>query len=156
MPSVPGCSRPTRRSVCTHDTAIGAWGLARTGHATTAAAVLRSLIDVAAARGYRWPELYSSEPILDVPAPYPASCRPIAWTAASAGLVVSAALGLRADVLRGLRHLSPLPEAPFGALTVDGLRTAGKALRVAVDGSGRVAEVDAPQGITVICAETTP
>ncbi len=97
MPSIPGCSRPTRRSVWTHDTAIGAGGLARTGHATTAAAVLRSLIDVAAARGYRWPELYSSEPILDVPAPYPASCRPIAWTAASAGLVVSAALGLRAD-----------------------------------------------------------
>ncbi|MEO5610204.1 MAG: glycogen debranching N-terminal domain-containing protein [Ornithinibacter sp.] len=140
-------------SVWTHDSAIGAWGLARTGHGATSAQVLRSLVDVAAASGYRWPELYSSEPVLGVPAPYPASCRPQAWSAAASGLVVTAALGLRADAPRGVVHVAPLREAPFGALTVAGLRVAGGALRVEVDASGRVVDVEAPRGITVICAE---
>ncbi|MGB7819468.1 MAG: glycogen debranching N-terminal domain-containing protein [Ornithinibacter sp.] len=143
-------------SVWTHDTAIGARGLAKVGHGSTAARVLRSLVDVAAASGYRWPELYSSEPVLDVPAPYPASCRPQAWAAASAGLVLTAALGLSADVPRGLVHLSPMREAPFGALTVEGLRVAGGALRVEVDAMGSVVDVEAPSGITVVCADTTP
>jgi glycogen debranching enzyme len=104
---------------------------------------------VAAASGYRWPELYSSEPVLDMPAPYPASCRPQAWAAASAGLVVTTALGLRADVPRGRLHISPLREAPFGALTVEGLQIAGGRLRVEVDASGGVVDVQAPEGITV-------
>ncbi|MEO7423179.1 MAG: glycogen debranching N-terminal domain-containing protein, partial [Ornithinibacter sp.] len=143
-------------SVWTHDSAIGAWGLARAGHGARSARVLRSLVDVVAASGYRWPELYSSEPVLDVPAPYPASCRPQAWSAAAAGLVVTSALGLRADAPRGRVHISPLREAPFGALGVEGLRIAGGALRVEVDASGRVVDVEAPKGITVICAETAP
>jgi len=142
-------------SVWTHDTAIGAWGLARVGHHAPAAGVLRSLIDVAAASGYRWPELYSSEPILDVPAPYPASCRPQAWAAASAGLVVTAALGLQADAPRGRLHISPLREAPFGAVTVEGMQIGGGALRVAVDSSGEVVEVEAPKGVTVVCSKMT-
>ncbi len=140
-------------SVWTHDTAIGAWGLARVGHGATTARVLRSLIDVASASGYRWPELYSSEPVLDAPAPYPASCRPQAWAAASAGLVVTAALGLRADVPRGRLYISPLREAPFGPLDVEGLRIAGGTLSVEVDASGTVVDVDAPPGIIVECSE---
>jgi glycogen debranching enzyme len=137
-------------SVWTHDTAIGAWGLARVGHGATSGRVLRSLLDVAAASGYRWPELYSSEPVLDMPAPYPASCRPQAWAAASAGLVVTTALGLRADVPRGRLHISPLREAPFGALTVEGLQIAGGRLRVEVDASGGVVDVQAPEGISAV------
>jgi len=138
-------------SVWTHDTAIGAWGLSRVGHASTTARVLRSLVDVASASGYQWPELYSSEPVLGVPAAYPASCRPQAWAAASAGLVVTSALGLRADAPHGRLHISPLREAPFGAMTVEGLRIAGGSVRVEVDGSGRVVDVGAPAGITVTC-----
>ncbi len=137
-------------SVWTHDSAIGAWGLGRSGHGAAAARVLRSLVDVAAASGYRWPELYSSEPVLGVPAPYPASCRPQAWAASSAGLLVSCALGLRADVPGGQLHINPLPEAPFGALEVEGLRVAGGALRVCVDSSGQVIDVEAPAGIEVV------
>jgi glycogen debranching enzyme len=136
-------------SVWTHDTAIAAWGLARAGHGSSAATVLRSLVDVAAASGYRWPELYSSEPVLNSPAPYPASCRPQAWAAASAGLVISAALGLAADAPAGRLFLAPLPEAPFGALRIDGLQLAGQRLRVEVDSAGRLTDVQAPPGVVV-------
>ncbi|WP_411939235.1 glycogen debranching N-terminal domain-containing protein [Oryzobacter faecalis] len=137
-------------SVWTHDSAIAALGLARTGHPEGAAAVMRALVDVAAASGYRWPELYGAEPVLGRPAPYPASCRPQAWAAASAGALVSVLLGLRADVPAGRIHLSPLPSAPFGALTVSGLRVGGGTLSVSVDAQGDVVSVDAPDGIEVV------
>lgn len=137
-------------SVWTHDSAIGALGLSRTGHVEGAAAVARALVDVSAASGYRWPELYGAEPVLGRPAPYPASCRPQAWAAASAGALVSILLGLRADVPAGRIHLSPLAGAPFGALTVEGLRVAGEPLRVEVDSQGGVVGVDAPDGIDVV------
>ncbi|WP_377642203.1 glycogen debranching N-terminal domain-containing protein [Oryzobacter terrae] len=137
-------------SVWTHDSAIGALGLSRSGHVEGAAAVARALVDVAAASGYRWPELYGAEPVLGRPAPYPASCRPQAWAAASAGALVSVLLGLRSDVPAGRIHLSPLTDAPFGALTVEGLRVAGKPLRVEVDAQGGVVGVIAPDGIEVV------
>ena len=139
-------------SVWTHDTAIGAWGLARTGHGPLAATALRALVDVAAASGYRWPELYSAEPVLATPAPYPASCRPQAWAAASAGLVVSAVLGLAADAPSRRLQLAPLREMPFGALLVDGLRFAGERVRIAVDHTGRVTDVVVPTGVEVVDA----
>ena len=80
-------------SVWTHDTAICAHGLARSGHPHEAGRAVAALVDVAAASGYRWPELFGAEPVGGRPAPYPASCRPQAWAAASAGLIVSTVLG---------------------------------------------------------------
>ncbi len=136
-------------SVWTHDTAIAAWGLARTGHVDAAGLVLRALVEVAASSDYRWPELFSADPLLGTPVPYPASCRPQAWAAASSGLLVTAALGLRADAPSRVLTVTPLPRAPFGALRVEGIRVAGRAVAIEVDGTGQVVEVDAPHGIEV-------
>ncbi len=136
-------------SVWTHDTAICGLGLARAGFRDTAARVARALVDVSAASGYRWPELYGADPVLGRPAPYPASCRPQAWAAASAGALVTTVLGLRADVPAGRLHLSPLPDAPFGALDVRGLRLGDGLLDVEVDAEGQVRAVRAPDGIDV-------
>ncbi|MGL5928442.1 MAG: glycogen debranching N-terminal domain-containing protein [Dermatophilaceae bacterium] len=137
-------------SVWTHDTAICAHGLARAGHPEVAAGCLRALVDVAASSSYRWPELYGAEPVLGAPAPYPASCRPQAWAAASVGAVVSVLLGIRADAPRGVVHLDPLPSAPFGALRVDGLRVGEARLAVTVDSAGQVVDVEAPGGLEVV------
>ena len=126
-----------------------AHGLARSGHVATASRAVAALVDVAAASGYRWPELYSAEPVGGTPAPYPASCRPQAWAAASAGLLVSTVLGLRADAPGRVLEVSPLPQAPFGALRVEGIRMAGRPVAIEVDGSGRVVDVQAPDGIEV-------
>lgn len=137
-------------SVWTHDTAIAAWGLQRSGQHGAAATVLRTLIDVAAASGFRWAELYSSEPVIDAPAPYPASCRPQAWAAASAGLVLSTALGITADAPDRQLTVAPLPEAPFGALRVAGLEFAGEPLQISTDHRGRVTNVDTVAGIEIL------
>ena len=123
-------------SIWTHDTAIALWGLARDGHAAEAARVARALLASAEAFDYRWPELYSGRPMMGRPTPYPASCRPQAWSAASVGVLVTVALGLRPDGAGGL-VLRPLRPAPFGALRVEGLRFRGHTLSVAVDSEGR-------------------
>ena len=111
-------------SIWTHDTAIAAWGLAREGHRAAAGRVARALLDAGEAFGYRYPELYSGLPLLGRPAPYPASCLPQAWSAASAAVLVTVALGLRPDGGGGLL-VTPPPTAPFGAVTVHGLRFHG-------------------------------
>lgn len=139
-------------SVWTHDTAICAHGLARSGHPHEAGRAVAALVDVAAASGYRWPELYGAEPVGGRPAPYPASCRPQAWAAASAGLIVSTVLGLRADAPNGRLVLSPLPDPPCGALRVEGLRVSGLPVSVEVSATGQVVSVDAPDGLEVVAA----
>ena len=79
-------------SVWTHDTAIAITGLAADGFRAEAAQLSEGLLRAAAAFGYRMPELYAGDPASDVPAPipYPAACRPQAWSAAAAVAVWSA------------------------------------------------------------------
>jgi glycogen debranching enzyme len=139
-------------SVWTHDTAICAWGLAREGHRQEAAAVGRSLLASAAAFGYRWPELYAGSGVLDQPAPYPASCRPQAWSAASAAALVSVALGFAPDAPAGRLTLRPARPAAYGSMTVRGLRFAGHpfGVRVAADGAAEI--LDAPDAVEVTVA----
>ncbi|HSO65008.1 MAG TPA: glycogen debranching N-terminal domain-containing protein, partial [Ornithinibacter sp.] len=50
-------------SVWTHDTAVCAHGLARAGHPAEASRAVAALVEVAAASGYRWPELFGAEPV---------------------------------------------------------------------------------------------
>lgn len=136
-------------SVWTHDSAICAEGLGSTGHSAEAAAIVTALVGVAAASDYRWPELFGADPVGSSIAPYPASCRPQAWAAASAGHVLTTVLGLRADAPRGSIHLSPLPGGPFGAMRVEGLRIGGRSFAVEVDAAGDVVRVEAPPGVDV-------
>ncbi|HET7396971.1 MAG TPA: glycogen debranching N-terminal domain-containing protein [Intrasporangium sp.] len=136
-------------SIWTHDTAIAALGLTREGCSDEAARVARALVASGEAFDYRWPELYSGRPMMGRPAPYPASCRPQAWSAASAGALVTVALGLRADVPGGVVRLAPPRPAPFGALRVDGLRYAGQPFTVRTDRDGEVEVEGLPDGVRV-------
>lgn len=136
-------------SVWTHDTAICALGLVADGHRTEGARVIRTLLDAAAHFDHRFPELYGGDLGLDRPVPYPASCRPQAWAAASAAAVVTAVLGPAADAPRRVLRLRPLRPSPFGALTVTGLRVAGGRVDVRLDADGRVEDVSAPDWLTV-------
>ena len=73
-------------SVWTHDTAIGVFGLARAGFAAEARTVAEGLLAAAPAFDHRMPELHAGDAASDspAPAPYPAACRPQAWSAAAA------------------------------------------------------------------------
>jgi glycogen debranching enzyme len=73
-------------SVWTHDTAIAISGLAADGFRAEAAELSEGLLRAAVAFDYRMPELYGGDPAsaAPTPIPYPAACRPQAWSAAAA------------------------------------------------------------------------
>ncbi|WP_295128095.1 glycogen debranching N-terminal domain-containing protein [uncultured Leifsonia sp.] len=112
-------------SVWAHDTAIAITGLVRDGHVAEADQLADGLLAAAAGFGYRMPELHSGDPASQSssPVPYPAACRPQAWSAAAAVAVLAARLGLRADAQTGSLDVRPSPGA--GSIHVSGLRFAG-------------------------------
>jgi len=88
---------PTRYhvgSVWTHDTAMIIDGMLRAGHSDAAATLAEGLLRAAEGFEHRLPELFGGQSSDEVfpPVPYPASCRPQAWAAAS-GITVARALG---------------------------------------------------------------
>ncbi|MFG6279697.1 glycogen debranching N-terminal domain-containing protein [Microbacterium sp. 5K110] len=79
-------------SVWVHDTAIAVHGMLRAGLTEDARAVVAELLDAAEGFAYRVPELHSGDPraASSVPTPYPAACRPQAWSAAAAVVCLTA------------------------------------------------------------------
>ena len=71
-------------SVWPHDTAIVVDGFARAGLAEAADGLVEGLLAASVAFEQRLPELWSGE---GAPVPYPAACRPQAWSAAAAVVV---------------------------------------------------------------------
>lgn len=73
-------------SVWPHDTAIIARGMAQAGCHNEARVVVEELVAAAEAFDFRMPELYAGDAQSEtpVPGPYPAACRPQAWSAAAA------------------------------------------------------------------------
>lgn len=130
-------------SVWPHDTAIVIRGLVRSGHGERAGGLIEGLLAAGANFDGRLPELYGGDARTDThrPIPYPAACRPQAWSAASAVTIVQALLGLDPDVPAGRIRLRPVRPSPVGALIVDGLAVGRHRFRVAVGADG---EYDAP------------
>ena len=137
-------------SIWTHDTAICAWGLAREGKREEATKVAQSLLASAEAFDYRWPELYASAGVLDRPVPYPASCRPQAWSTASAAVLISVALGFEPDAHAGRLILRPARPAAYGQMTVRGLRFAGCSFGVRCVPDGAAELLDAPDDVEIV------
>ncbi len=86
------------------------------------------------------PELHSGDAGVSAPAPYPAACRPQAWSAAASVQVLSAVLGLAPDAPGGRLEVRPLAPSPVGALSVRGLRFGGAAVDPSVDAAGEVVD----------------
>ena len=82
------------------------------------------------------PELYGGHDRAEGhgPIPYPASCRPQAWSAASAIAVLVALVGTRPDVPAGIVRVEALEG--FGPLLVDGLRVSNASVTVRLQQSG--------------------
>src|SRR5674476_771838 len=135
-------------SVWAHDTAIAIAGLSRSGHTEVAVQLAEGLLAAGEAVGYRMPELYSGAARGSVPTvvPYPAACRPQAWSAAAAVSVLAAALGLKPDVPNGLLRLEPPTPSLVGAVRAAGLTLAGRPLTVQIDAHGTVVDVDVDHG----------
>ena len=127
-------------SVWPHDTAICLAGLAAEQRPETAV-VAEALLSALAAFDGRPPELFAGDARSSQPAPlpYPAACRPQAWSAASAVSLVSSVLGVHPDREAGLQ-VGPVRPWSFGATRVAGLGTHGRpvGIEVSPDGAGVV------------------
>ncbi len=79
-------------SIWAHDTAIAIRGLHLDGFADEARTLSEGLLRAAVAFDYRMPELHGGDAASDLthPVPYPAACRPQAWSAAAAITVLDA------------------------------------------------------------------
>ncbi|GAB3159913.1 glycogen debranching N-terminal domain-containing protein [Amycolatopsis stemonae] len=139
-------------SIWPHDTAVVVRGLQRSGQGPLAASLAAQLLTAAPAFGYRLPELFSGHgpDETSAPLPYPASCRPQAWSAAAAVTLLMAFLGLDADVPAGTVTLSPPRPSPVGAVRVHGLPLAGGTLDVAINAAGEVTELRLPPGFSLL------
>jgi glycogen debranching enzyme len=119
-------------SVWPHDTAMTIEGLYAAGASATASSYVEGLLRAAESFDYRLPELYGGRGLDQetTPTPYPDSCRPQAWAAASAIAVLVAALGIDPDVPNGTLTVTPAEQLPWEHLTLNGLIVGGEQLSV--------------------------
>lgn len=124
-------------SVWPHDTALAAGGLMRYGHVEQAQQLATALLE--AATGFdqlRLPELFSGFDRHDypgAPVPFPTSCSPQAWAAATPVFLVQMLLRLHPDTFRKQDGLQPAWPAELGRLTVDGVRIGAETVSITVD-----------------------
>jgi glycogen debranching enzyme len=146
-----------RGSVWSHDTALAVRGLGVAAGegipaaGDVAASLIHGLLDAGAGFDYRLPELHGGAqrgPFAPVQ-PYPAACRPQAWSAAAAVQILRTLLGLEVDLPAGRLTLRPLRPNPVGAFRIAGIPVGGGTLDVSVDERGVATVHAAPDGITV-------
>ncbi|MHA6513644.1 amylo-alpha-1,6-glucosidase [Tessaracoccus sp. Z1128] len=121
-------------SVWPHDTVLAAAGMQRYGRRDEALRLLRGLLDAAEAFDGRLPELLGgfSRAEHAVPVPYPTSCSPQAWAAATPFEMLRILLALHADGGDGGVAAGPVP-AFVGAAAVTGIRVGRRSFDVVAD-----------------------
>ena len=134
-------------SVWPHDNALIALGMARAGLRRAATMIAAQTLEAGMAQPLsRLPELYAGYPRAITPAapvPYPVSCAPQAWSAASAFAFLHAMLGLRADGRTGEVTCDPHLPPWLGRVALRGMRYGRQRADIAVrrDGDGYHVEV---------------
>lgn len=136
-------------SVWPHDTALTAWGMARSGLGDTAIRLFRGLRDAAGRFPlHRLPELFGGQSRggHDRPVPVPQACPITAWTTGAPLLLLRALAGLEADAVSGLLEVRPRLPAGLAPLRFRGIRVGATRLDVAVPGEGEEVEVRVLEG----------
>lgn len=127
-------------TVWPHDSALGVAGLRRYGFVDAACRVAEGLLDAAQAWGGRLPELFCGldRDEVETPVPFPTSCSPQAWAAATPFLLLRTLLGLEPDGAGGLR-VDPVGPAARDDLSLTGVPAFGTRFDVRIDdGRARV------------------
>ncbi len=136
-------------SVWPHDTAIAAAGLMRYGFVDESLKVMNSLLDLAAEFDYRLPELlggFDREEFSN-PIPYPTSCSPQAWSAASTLMILRWILRMDPWCPEGRIWLDPVLPEGVTRLRVENIRIAGHQVTVHIQ-DDQVDVVGLPEHIT--------
>jgi hypothetical protein len=121
-------------TVWPHDGAICAAGLKSYGFDADALSVARGLLAASEAWNGRLPELFSGLDRADVemPVPFPTSCSPQAWSAATPFLLLRIMLGLEPDKQFGFK-VEPIPGAVEDDLLFAGVRLVDRRFNVRID-----------------------
>ncbi|MFF9374244.1 glycogen debranching N-terminal domain-containing protein [Streptomyces griseoluteus] len=124
-------------SVWPHDNAILATGLMRYGFVDQAQRVATGILDAAETFGGRLPELFCGfdRGEYTAPVPYPTSCSPQAWAAATPVQLMRALLRMDPWVTHGQVWVAPAWPARYGRLSVSNVPLAGGRVQVEVDGA---------------------
>lgn len=142
-------------SVWPHDNALIAAGLARYGFVEHAQRVATAILDAADAFEGRLPELFCGFDRSDyaTPLPYPTSCSPQAWAAATPIHLLRTLLGLDPDVPR--RRVSFVPSLPdrYCPLTVHDVRLGPDSVTLTV-GEDQVSLVGVGEDVRVTSVRT--
>lgn len=125
-------------SVWPHDTALCASGLMRYGHIEQAQRLIEGLLDAARYFEHRLPELFCGfgrDEFL-APVPYPTSCSPQAWAAATPFLLLRSLLRFHPELPVGQLRCAPVVPPRYLPLGISNLRVAGLSLDLEVQLDG--------------------
>jgi glycogen debranching enzyme len=124
-----------RGTVWPHDGALCAAGLHKYGFEAEALQVAKGLLEASDAWNGRLPELFSGLDRDDIgtPVPFPTSCSPQAWSAATPFLLLRTMLGLEPHPTEGL-SLDPIEGAVQDDLVLLGLRRLDRRFDVRITG----------------------
>ncbi len=125
-------------SVWPHDNALIAAGMTRYGFVDEAHKVIKGLLEAGATFNHRLPELFGGlgRDEVPFPVPYPSSCSPQAWAAASPLLFLRTILRLDPWVPHGKVWIAPVLPEWIRRLRVDRIPLAGHRVTVEVTGDG--------------------
>jgi glycogen debranching enzyme len=129
-------------SVWPHDNAFIVAGLMRYGFVEEAQQVAAALLDAAEAFGGRLPELFCGfdRDQYDEPVPYPTSCSPQAWAAATPVHLIRTLLQFDPWLCRGKLWVDPVLPPEFVPLRVEGVALGDRRINLEVTAEG--AEVE--------------
>ncbi len=141
-------------SVWPHDNAIAVAGLMRYGFVAEAQRIARGIVAAGADFGGRLPELFCGfdRGDFEQPIPYPTSCSPQAWSAASPLLLLRSLLRFDPDVPAGVVHLAPYLLPELGTVRLQNMPVADVRIAVAAGPDGTYV-AGLPAGVVV---ESTP
>src|SRR5205823_12975663 len=133
------------------DNAIIAAGLMRYGFVEPAQRIANGLIETAAAFAGRLPELFCGFDRTEfaAPIPYPTSCSPQAWSAASPLLLLRSLLRFDPAVPQGRLWLAPVLPTALGDLQIERIPLAGARLAITVS-EGAVEATGLPPGVALV------
>jgi glycogen debranching enzyme len=139
-------------SVWPHDTAIAIAGLADYGFVQEAQQIALGLIDASEYFGGRLPELFCgfSRAEFPHPVPYPTSCSPQAWAAASSRMVLRSLLRFHPDIPHGQVHLCPMLPDRFLPIRLQNVPLAGTRMEFSVAEDGGVDVGNLPAGVRLV------
>ncbi len=144
-------------SVWPHDNAIIVAGLVRYGFVDEAHQIIEGILDAAAMAGGRLPELFAGLDRDDFPGvvPYPTSCSPQAWAAATPLAFLRSILRLDPWVPHGQIWMAPRLLPGMSELHVHNISLGGGRVDVSVTEKGTVVD-GLPDGLELVTEPRNP